>query len=88
MKRTKRITGCTFKETIMTLIDTTRALSRNSAHSSARPTLMQRVNLWASRRALAKLDARALNDIGVTRAEAIDEAGKTLWDVPKAWVNC
>ncbi|MGR3468676.1 MAG: DUF1127 domain-containing protein [Shimia sp.] len=34
---------------------------------------------------LSRLDARALEDIGVTRDEALAEAGRPLWDVPRNW---
>lgn len=40
---------------------------------------------WRQRRHLARLDDAALTDIGVTRAEALREADRPLWDVPAAW---
>lgn len=43
------------------------------------------IALWRQRRALARLDDRALADIGVTRAEAIAEAARPVWDVPATW---
>lgn len=35
----------------------------------------------ATRRDLRDLDARALRDIGLTRAQALREAGRAPWDV-------
>jgi uncharacterized protein YjiS (DUF1127 family) len=37
------------------------------------------------RRALARLDARALDDIGVSPAEARAEAARPAWDAPARW---
>jgi len=37
------------------------------------------------RKALAKLDATALDDIGLTCTEAHMEAAKPIWDVPANW---
>ncbi len=37
------------------------------------------------RKALRKLDARALEDIGLSRAEAEAEAARPLWDAPETW---
>lgn len=41
--------------------------------------------LWQQRRALAKMDDRQLDDIGVSRADALAEATRPLWDVPAHW---
>ncbi|MGR3491713.1 MAG: DUF1127 domain-containing protein [Shimia sp.] len=38
-----------------------------------------------SRGQLSRLDAHALEDIGVTREEAMAEATRPLWDVPRNW---
>lgn len=43
------------------------------------------IALWRQRRALARLDDRALADIGVTRTEAMAEAARPAWDVPTTW---
>ena len=54
-----------------------------------RLALSTRLALWKSRRALAKLDDRALADIGISRADADREAQLTVWDVPANWKrNC
>ena len=65
----------------MTFIDT----SLRRATASTRPTLMQRLAVWRTRRALSRLDAAGLADIGVTPARAEREAIKTVWDVPASW---
>ncbi len=41
--------------------------------------------LHRQRAALRRLDARALDDIGLTRAEAEAEANRPLWDAPAHW---
>lgn len=41
--------------------------------------------LWRQRRQLARLDARMLSDIGVTRDEAVREADRAIWDAPDHW---
>lgn len=38
--------------------------------------------LHRQRHALARLDAKALQDIGLTEAEARAEAGRPIWDAP------
>ena len=43
--------------------------------------------LSRSRQALAGLDARALEDIGVTEADARREAVRPVWDVPSNWLK-
>ncbi|WP_419740106.1 DUF1127 domain-containing protein [Ruegeria sp.] len=40
------------------------------------------------RQQLAQLDARALNDIGITRAQADAEARRPIWDAPQFWKSC
>jgi len=37
------------------------------------------------RQKLALLDDAALTDIGLTRAQALTEANRPLWDVPANW---
>ena len=43
------------------------------------------INLWKQRRALRSLDARALDDIGITADTAKAEAARPIWDVPTHW---
>lgn len=39
------------------------------------------------RRALTKLDADALNDLGLSHADVKSEASRPFWDVPAAWLR-
>jgi uncharacterized protein YjiS (DUF1127 family) len=43
--------------------------------------------LRRQRQHLAQLDLHMLNDIGITRAEAVCESCKPAWDVPNHWHN-
>jgi len=43
------------------------------------------VETWRQRRALARLDAAALRDIGLTEGEALAEQLRPVWDVPATW---
>jgi uncharacterized protein YjiS (DUF1127 family) len=43
------------------------------------------VAAYRQRQTLRRLDANALNDIGITRAQAEREASRKLWDVPANW---
>jgi uncharacterized protein YjiS (DUF1127 family) len=49
--------------------------------------LLTYLALWQQRRALATMDERQLRDIGVTRAEALAEAARPVWDAPANWTN-
>ncbi|MEP2715467.1 DUF1127 domain-containing protein [Pseudophaeobacter sp.] len=44
-----------------------------------------RLSLLRQRRALKSLDARALEDIGISRSEAMKEAERQIWDAPESW---
>lgn len=44
-------------------------------------------SLYRQRRALRSLDARALTDLGLSRAEAEAEAARPVWDAPTNWVK-
>lgn len=72
---------------------TTATTSRPARRTAAKPRLplLARISLhlsaWRQRRQLAKLDARALDDIGVTRAEADAEARRGLWSAPEHWLR-
>ncbi|UWQ76125.1 DUF1127 domain-containing protein [Leisingera sp. M658] len=65
--------------------------SRCTPRPAAKPQLSLAARLrlhlkvWTQRRQLAKLDARALDDIGVTRAEADAEARRGFWSAPDHW---
>ncbi|MEX0307219.1 MAG: DUF1127 domain-containing protein [Ruegeria sp.] len=47
--------------------------------------LLDLLSLARQRRALARLDDHALNDIGITRSEAHAEAARPVWDAPENW---
>jgi uncharacterized protein YjiS (DUF1127 family) len=58
----------------------------HSVHPAApRFSLLNALAVWRSRRALARLDDRALDDIGVSAHRAEIEANKPIWDVPTNW---
>lgn len=46
------------------------------------------LSLRRQRQQLARLEARALNDIGLTRAEADAEARRPIWDAPQFRKRC
>lgn len=50
-------------------------------------TLFERAADRRSRRRLARLDAHLLRDIGVSRAQALAEAGRTDWTAPRHWLR-
>jgi uncharacterized protein YjiS (DUF1127 family) len=43
--------------------------------------------LYRQRHTLARLNDAALDDIGVTRAQALAEAKRPLWDAPAHWAH-
>ena len=45
------------------------------------------MDCWRSRRALARLDAAALADIGVSVEQARAERSRHVWDVPSNWLR-
>jgi len=45
----------------------------------------QALALRRERTRLARLDDRALADMGVARTEALTEAARPVWDVPTYW---
>jgi len=49
------------------------------------PNLHTIFDVWKSRRALARLDAQRLDDIGLNAARAARESAKPIWDVPTTW---
>lgn len=48
-------------------------------------SVITRLAVWRTRRALALLDADALTDIGISAQDAASEAEKGFWDVPHTW---
>ena len=43
------------------------------------------LSLRRQRQTLARLDDRALKDIGITREQAEAEASRSIWDAPEFW---
>lgn len=68
-----------------------RSLPLSHAPSCRRPraSVLQRLAalaaLYRQRRALAQMEDARLDDIGLSRAEALHEAGRPIWDVPAHW---
>ena len=58
------------------------ASSRSTSRAAA---ALNAIQLWRSRRALARLDARMLEDLGVSAEAAAAEASRSPWDVPAYW---
>ncbi|MFU8834132.1 MAG: DUF1127 domain-containing protein [Roseovarius sp.] len=44
--------------------------------------LARMIAVWHQRRALARLDADALADLGLSRSDALREARRPFWDLP------
>lgn len=62
------------------------ASSRAAFHRPARRLKLSTIlAAWRSRQHLKALDARALEDIGLSRAAARAEARRPIWDVPSTW---
>lgn len=65
------------------------ALAIQCIPSRRNPGLVERLGnalaLGRTRRALARLDAAQLADIGVSPAQARNEAKRPVWDAPTGW---
>ncbi len=51
-------------------------------------SLFSLISLYRQRRALASLTAAQLDDLGLTRDEALHESRKPLWDIPVQRNSC
>ncbi|MDX1781039.1 MAG: DUF1127 domain-containing protein [Thalassovita sp.] len=49
--------------------------------------LMRANALLRQRAALRRLDDAALDDIGLSRTEALREAQRPIWDAPESWIK-
>lgn len=67
----------------MAFLSVSRARAGRSRRRRAR--LADLLALDRQRRRLARLDAAALDDIGLTREAAQAEARRPVWDVPDHW---
>ncbi|KZY41693.1 hypothetical protein A3731_06580 [Roseovarius sp. HI0049] len=61
--------------------------SRACPQIRRRASLLDLLGLSRQRRKLAQLDEAALRDIGITRRQALEEARRPAWDVPRHWVR-
>lgn len=61
--------------------------NRSCRRIPRRASLLDFMALYRQRRRLAQMDDAALDDIGVTRQEARDEARRPVWDVPHHWAG-
>ena len=52
---------------------------------SIRAIFARAFGLWSSRRALARLTAAQLEDVGLSASDARREARRPVWDVPANW---
>ena len=71
---------------------TPRSLARPLARSLARSlapakTIGRYLSLARQRRALAGLEPHRLEDIGITRQDALREAARPVWDAPQHWLG-
>ena len=49
--------------------------------------LAQAHDVWRQRRALSQLEDRALNDIGLSRRDAMQESARVIWGAPASWLR-
>jgi uncharacterized protein YjiS (DUF1127 family) len=59
------------------------ALSRKPA----RKGLMAYIDLYRQRKALRSLTDGQLEDVGLTRTQALTEAHRPVWDAPHHWMR-
>ncbi len=64
------------------------------SRSSCRPVYPGRVSFFSlmslarQRRALASLTQAQLDDLGLTRDQAMGESRRPFWDIPIQWNSC
>lgn len=68
------------------MTDLTAARTSYSSRSTHKG-LFGYLSLYRQRRALATMDDVQLKDIGLSRAEALQEAHRPLWDAPAYWLR-
>ena len=61
----------------------THAADAGTLGSSAFGWLRQSYATYRQRRHLVALDTDALKDVGLTQAQALDEASRPFWDLPR-----
>ncbi len=74
-----------------TLVTTAHTTTHRTTHGprSRRPALLARLRqaraLMHQRRALSRLDAHRLADLGLSPEDALREANRPFWDAPAHW---
>lgn len=67
----------------------TRPAAPATVRGAARPAIFARLRAWAElarqRRALARLSAERLADLGLEAGQAQAEAARPFWDAPACW---
>ncbi len=70
----------------------TTSIRTTALHTNCQPkprsvlaSLREMIALSRQRRQLRALDDHLLADIGISRAEAVEEATQTLWNAPRHW---
>ena len=63
----------------------TRRIAAVGHRSGIVTRLVSALSLHRQRRALSKLDAGQLADLGLTESPARAEAARAAWDVPPSW---
>jgi|TARA_B110000902_G_C13794246_1_gene393330 uncharacterized protein YjiS (DUF1127 family) len=61
------------------------SMSRTSPRVSLLARLVQLHGLALQRRALRKLSAEQLADVGITKKDAAIEGQRAFWDAPETW---
>ena len=64
----------------MAFLSNTQHTSRHAPFSHI--SFMDMLSVYRQRRALARLDAAALDDLGITREDAQTESRRPFWDLP------
>lgn len=60
-------------------------LSHRRHPAGALPRLAELAALYRQRRALRRMEAAQLDDLGLSAEEARREADKPIWDIPAHW---
>jgi len=69
----------------MTMSLTLRRVAPGRRRVSVLSALAHFHGVWRQRQALKKLDDAQLRDIGITRAQAVTESRRNIWDAPSNW---
>ncbi|MEM1232975.1 MAG: DUF1127 domain-containing protein [Pseudomonadota bacterium] len=67
------------------MTDLTTTLSRPARRRGLFATILHWLHVARTRRALARLDADQLADVGLSASQAKAETERSLWDAPSTW---